>query len=294
MEMDERLGAAGPRALVGAASCCGPRTVDGHASLGFPDAGRIAVGARADLVTLDLTSPRTAGAGASAETAAFAATAADVVHVVSGGRVVHRRATTADVGATLDRRRPRAVGRPGEQRCSSPGSASWSPTTRAHGGPLGLVADAAVVVEGGRVAWTGPARAGAARPTRRTTSGGAPSSRASSTPTATWSSPATAPPSSPPGWPGERYDGGGIRTTVAATRAADRRAADGEPAAAPRRDAPPGHDDGRGQERLRAHRRATRRGRSRSPRGSPPRPRSSARTSCRRSTPTTRPATSTS
>ena len=43
---------------------------------------------------------------------------------------------------------------------------------------------------------------------------------ASSTATPTWSSPATGPPSSPPGWPAQPYTGGGIRTTVAATRAA--------------------------------------------------------------------------
>ena len=73
------------------------------ASLGFPDAGRIAVGQRADLVTLDLTSPRTAGTGTGAETAAFAATAADVVHVVSGGRVVHRAGDDQEVGAQLDK-----------------------------------------------------------------------------------------------------------------------------------------------------------------------------------------------
>jgi formiminoglutamate deiminase len=63
-------------------------TVAGHRSLGFGDAGRIAPGAHADLVTIDLTSPRTAGGGPSAETAVFAASAADVRHVVSGGRVV--------------------------------------------------------------------------------------------------------------------------------------------------------------------------------------------------------------
>ncbi|WP_370287831.1 formimidoylglutamate deiminase [Nocardioides sp.] len=50
--------------------------------------GRIAVGEPADLVTLDLASPRTAGTGGGAHTALFAATAADVVHVVAGGRVV--------------------------------------------------------------------------------------------------------------------------------------------------------------------------------------------------------------
>ena len=77
-------------------------TADGHASLGFGDAGRIAVGQRADLVTLDLTSPRTAGCGPTAETVAFAASAADVVQVVSGGKVVHRAGDSAEVGAALD------------------------------------------------------------------------------------------------------------------------------------------------------------------------------------------------
>ena len=43
---------------------------------------------RADLVTLDTTSPRTAGTGADEHTAVFAATAADVTHVVVDGRVV--------------------------------------------------------------------------------------------------------------------------------------------------------------------------------------------------------------
>jgi formiminoglutamate deiminase len=60
----------------------------GHASLGFADAGRIAVGAPADLVTLDLQSARTAGTGGGPETAVFAATAADVTHVVGSGRVL--------------------------------------------------------------------------------------------------------------------------------------------------------------------------------------------------------------
>ncbi len=76
-------------------------TATGHASLGFSDAGRIAVGARADLVTVDLASPRTAGCDASAETAVFAAAAADVRHVVSGGCVVFD-GDTAAVGARLD------------------------------------------------------------------------------------------------------------------------------------------------------------------------------------------------
>lgn len=87
LEMDERLaqqarGHWSATELLAAAGAVGQR------SLGFGDAGTIAVGQRADLVTLDTSSPRTAGTGAGAATAAFAATAADVRHVVSDGRVV--------------------------------------------------------------------------------------------------------------------------------------------------------------------------------------------------------------
>ena len=67
-------------------------TADGHASLGWPDAGEIAPGAWADLVTVSLDSVRTAGAadGVALEAAVFAATAADVTDVVIGGRDVVR------------------------------------------------------------------------------------------------------------------------------------------------------------------------------------------------------------
>jgi formiminoglutamate deiminase len=61
-----------------------------HASLGWADAGRIAAGALADLVTVRLDSTRTAGAPASPEAVVFAATAADVTHVVAAGRVLVR------------------------------------------------------------------------------------------------------------------------------------------------------------------------------------------------------------
>ena len=64
-------------------------TADGHASLGFDDVGRIAVGQRADLVTLDLESPRTAGAGTSCESVVFAAASPDVRRVVVDGRLVY-------------------------------------------------------------------------------------------------------------------------------------------------------------------------------------------------------------
>jgi len=102
LEMDERL-AHRSRGHWPAPELLRCATVDGHASLGFGDAGRIAVGQRADLVTLDLASPRTAGGGPTAETVAFAATAADITRVVAGGRVVHRAEDAAEVGAELDR-----------------------------------------------------------------------------------------------------------------------------------------------------------------------------------------------
>ncbi|WP_275693283.1 amidohydrolase family protein [Nocardioides sp. TF02-7] len=59
-----------------------------HRCLGVADAGRIAVGCRADLVTVDAAGPRTAGTGADEHTAVFAAAAADVRTVVVEGRVV--------------------------------------------------------------------------------------------------------------------------------------------------------------------------------------------------------------
>jgi formiminoglutamate deiminase len=67
-------------------------TCDGHASLGWPDAGEIAPGAWADLVTLSLDSVRTAGADHSLalETAVFGASAADVRDVVISGQDVVR------------------------------------------------------------------------------------------------------------------------------------------------------------------------------------------------------------
>ncbi|WP_018655408.1 formimidoylglutamate deiminase [Actinomadura flavalba] len=62
-------------------------TATGHAALGRPDAGSLTPGATADLVTVALDSVRTAGADP-AEAAVYAATAADVTHVVNAGRPV--------------------------------------------------------------------------------------------------------------------------------------------------------------------------------------------------------------
>jgi len=85
VELDERL-ASHARGTWASAELLAAATTSGHASLGFADAGTIAVGQRADLVTIDTRSPRTAGTGADEHTAVFAATAADLTHVVAGGR----------------------------------------------------------------------------------------------------------------------------------------------------------------------------------------------------------------
>jgi formiminoglutamate deiminase len=87
LELDERL-ASEERGRWRAGELLVAASVAGHRSLGFPDAGEIAVGQRADLVTLDIESPRTAGTGADEHTAVFAAGAADVTRVMVDGRVV--------------------------------------------------------------------------------------------------------------------------------------------------------------------------------------------------------------
>jgi len=99
LELDERL-ATERRGHWTAAELLATATA--HGSLGFDDAGTIAVGQRADLVTLDTATPRTAGTGADELTAAYAATAADVVQVVCDGRVVFTKGDEAEIGRELD------------------------------------------------------------------------------------------------------------------------------------------------------------------------------------------------
>ncbi len=86
VELDERLGS-GRRGSWAAADLLHAATAGGHRSLGFT-AGEIAPGAWADLVTLDPSSPRTAGTAADCGTVVFAATAADVTSVIASGRRV--------------------------------------------------------------------------------------------------------------------------------------------------------------------------------------------------------------
>ena len=86
VEMGERL-TTGQRGSFRAEELAGAATVTGHASLGWPEAGEIAPGALADLVTIALDTPRLAGTqGPTAlESVIFAGSAADVRSVVIGG-----------------------------------------------------------------------------------------------------------------------------------------------------------------------------------------------------------------
>jgi cytosine/adenosine deaminase-related metal-dependent hydrolase len=72
-----------------------------HASLGWPDAGRLAVGARADLVAVRLDTARTAGVDPAQ--VVLAATAADIDTVIVDGSVVVRSGEhrLGDVGELL-------------------------------------------------------------------------------------------------------------------------------------------------------------------------------------------------
>jgi formiminoglutamate deiminase len=91
IELGERL-VTQERGHFTAARLAAAATADGHASLGWPDAGQLAAGWLADLVTVSLDTPRTAGTTAAhaLESVMFSATAADVREVVTGGRTVVR------------------------------------------------------------------------------------------------------------------------------------------------------------------------------------------------------------
>jgi formiminoglutamate deiminase len=101
IELYQRL-ASGQRGTFGPEPLGCAMTWDGHASLGWPEAGEIAPGSLADLVTVSLDSVRLAGVTAAPslasgaldgepelgvlEAAIFSATSADVRNVVIGGR----------------------------------------------------------------------------------------------------------------------------------------------------------------------------------------------------------------
>lgn len=105
VELDERL-RSHERGIHTSHDLLAMATVNGHRSLGWGDAGTIALGNRADLTTVRLDSIRTAGTNhnTAVETAIFAVTTGDVTDVYVDGR--HIVATgvhaTIDVTAELD------------------------------------------------------------------------------------------------------------------------------------------------------------------------------------------------
>ncbi|MFE9096690.1 formimidoylglutamate deiminase [Streptomyces sp. NPDC007264] len=98
MELNERLRTR-TRGHWTAAALLRAASADGHAALGWQGAGVLEPGALADFTTIALDSVRTAGPPArlGAETAVFAATAADVRHTVVGGRHIVRDGAHAHV-----------------------------------------------------------------------------------------------------------------------------------------------------------------------------------------------------
>jgi formiminoglutamate deiminase len=104
VELHERLRSQ-ERGVHSAAELLDMATINGHRSLGWSDAGAIAVGNRADLVTVDLNSVRTAGTAAAEgiESAIFAAAASDVSNVFIDGHcvVADYAHTDLDVAAEL-------------------------------------------------------------------------------------------------------------------------------------------------------------------------------------------------
>jgi formiminoglutamate deiminase len=100
LEMHERL-VSGERGRIPLAGLVSALTTAGHRSLGWPDAGTIAVGQRADLVCISLDSVRTAGS--IPDQALLAAGATDVRTVVCDGRVIVHdgRHQLGDIGREL-------------------------------------------------------------------------------------------------------------------------------------------------------------------------------------------------
>jgi formiminoglutamate deiminase len=106
LELDERL-ASGVRGGHGAAELLRAATEEGHASIGWPEAGRIAPDACADLTTVAIDGVRLAGTTpeVALESVVFAGAACDVTQVLSGGHWIVRdgRHVEIDAAAELDR-----------------------------------------------------------------------------------------------------------------------------------------------------------------------------------------------
>ena len=161
VELDERLAGASVAATP-RPTCFTAATAGGHACLGWPEAGRIEPGAFCDLVAIDLDSVRLAGADRADLLPAlvFAGAAADVREVVAGGRRV------VSEGQTREHRRPSGACRRDRSSLMSTlvvdriGLLVTNDPELGEG-PLGIVRDAALVIDGDRVAAVEPAGAAA-------------------------------------------------------------------------------------------------------------------------------------
>ena len=149
--------------------CCGAATAAGHASIGWPEAGGMEPGAIADLVTVDLDGVRLAGSNpdTALEAVVFAAAAGDVKRVVCGGREIVRDGAHLglDVAAEL-RESIAAVTSMSAIAIDRIGLLVTNDPELGEG-PLGIVRDAALVIEDGRVAAIEPAGAARRRALRR-------------------------------------------------------------------------------------------------------------------------------
>jgi cytosine/adenosine deaminase-related metal-dependent hydrolase len=98
IELDERL-ATGVRGSHSTGNLVRAATADGYRCLGWPQGGRIQPGALADLTTVRLDGVRLAGTDIhdALESVLFAGTAADVRHVMVGGRFIVRDGEHVDI-----------------------------------------------------------------------------------------------------------------------------------------------------------------------------------------------------
>ncbi len=105
VELDERLDRE-ERGLHTAPELLRAATANGHACIGWQDAGTIEAGALADLVTVALDSVRMAGVtqASAVDSAVFAATAADVRNVIVGGRPVVRDGAHLEIDVAAELR----------------------------------------------------------------------------------------------------------------------------------------------------------------------------------------------
>ena len=103
VELDERL-ASGERGRHSAADLLRAACMDGQACLGWPDAGRIEVGARADLVTVALDGARLAGWDTefALDAVVFSAVAADVRNVVVDGAEIVRDGRHENINVPIE------------------------------------------------------------------------------------------------------------------------------------------------------------------------------------------------